>query len=111
MLNLGEFHLIIIIIITTINTDIDVFPPVLVVGVADERELDVVPREGRRGWTHARRAWWVLRSRPRPRLTPLPRIELKIPDEDVDALLPPPPPIVTLRARTEVEVESTVGEQ
>ena len=46
MLNLGEFHLT---IITIIITDIDVFLPVLVVGVADERELDVVPREGRRG--------------------------------------------------------------
>ena len=40
-LNLGEFHLIIIII----STGIDVFPPVLVIGVAGEGELDVVPRE------------------------------------------------------------------
>ena len=37
-LNLGEFHLIVVIISTTIGTDIDVSPPVLVVGVAGERE-------------------------------------------------------------------------
>ena len=39
-LNLSEFHVIVVII----STGIDVFPPVLV-GVAGEGELDVVPRE------------------------------------------------------------------
>ena len=36
-LNLGEFHLIVV-IISTISTGLDVFPPVLVVSVAGERE-------------------------------------------------------------------------
>ena len=38
VLNLGGFHLIVVIISTTISTDIDVFPPVLVIGIAGERE-------------------------------------------------------------------------
>ena len=44
-LNLGEFHLIVVILRTTISTGVDVFPPVLVVGVGGARELGVVPRE------------------------------------------------------------------
>ena len=50
-LNLGKFHLIVV-IISTISTSLDVFPPVLVVSVAGKRE-DAGLERAEDGWNES----------------------------------------------------------